>query len=42
MKDKFWDQDVLNKFYDGKYYELDNNLNYEFAIFNKDKLTKTI
>ena len=39
-KIKFWDQDVLNKFYDGKYYELDNNLNYEFAIFNKDKFNE--
>ena len=27
-KIQYWDQDVLNKYFDGKYYELDSNLNF--------------
>jgi|DEB0MinimDraft_10_1074344.scaffolds.fasta_scaffold63374_1 lipopolysaccharide biosynthesis glycosyltransferase len=34
---KFWDQDILNKFFDGRYVELKNSCNYEFGIYNKDK-----
>ena len=33
---KFWDQDVLNSFFNGNYLELDNSLNYDPNIY-KDK-----
>tara|TARA_A100001035_G_scaffold83670_1_gene65000 strand:+ start:8127 stop:9062 length:936 start_codon:yes stop_codon:yes gene_type:complete len=36
-KIKFWDQDILNKYFDDNYLELNFNCNYEFAIFNKEK-----
>jgi len=36
-KIKFWDQDILNKYFDDNYLELNFNCNYEFAIFDKDK-----
>ena len=32
----YWDQDVLNKYYDDKFYELDENLNYKINFFEKD------
>ena len=32
----FWDQDVLNKYFDGKYFEISNKCNYELGgVFNK-------
>ncbi len=33
----FWDQDVLNKLFDGNFLELNELLNYDFDVFNKDK-----
>ncbi|MAL65514.1 MAG: hypothetical protein CMF94_05370 [Candidatus Marinimicrobia bacterium] len=33
----FWDQDVLNKLFDGEYLELNDFYNYEFGVFNEDK-----
>lgn len=33
---KYWDQDILNKYFDGKYIELSNNLNFNFGIYNND------
>ena len=32
----YWDQDILNKYYDDKFYELDENLNYKINFFEKD------
>ena len=32
----FWDQDVLNKLFDGDYLELDDFYNYEFGVFDQD------
>lgn len=39
-KIKFWDQDILNKFFDGKYIELTNMLNFDFGIYDKDKFNE--
>ena len=36
-KINFWDQDILNKFFDGKYIELSNICNFDFGIYNNDK-----
>ena len=33
----YWDQDILNKYYDGKYLELEKINNFAFAIFNEDR-----
>lgn len=33
----YWDQDILNKYYDGKYFELEKINNFAFAIINKDR-----
>ena len=32
-----WDQDVLNKLFDGDYLELNDFYNYEFGVFDEDK-----
>lgn len=34
---KFWDQDILNKFFDSNYIELNENCNFDFGIYNLDK-----
>ena len=33
----FWDQDVLNKYFDGDYIELNDLCNYEFGVFDSDR-----
>lgn len=33
---KFWDQDVLNSYFDGNYFELDSSLNYKVNLTMKD------
>jgi len=33
----YWDQDILNKYYDGKYFELEKTNNFTFSIKNKDR-----
>ena len=46
----YWDQDILNKYYDGDYFELDEGLNFKInligkdysEILNTDKLSKEI
>lgn len=38
----FWDQDVLNKLFDGNYLEISENLNYDFDVFNKDKYNESL
>lgn len=37
---KYWDQDILNIYYDGNYVELNNALNYDFGIYNNDVIEK--
>tara|TARA_B100001250_G_scaffold13960_1_gene12198 strand:+ start:14638 stop:15582 length:945 start_codon:yes stop_codon:yes gene_type:complete len=32
----YWDQDVLNKYFDNKFYELSENLNYKINFFDTD------
>ena len=32
----FWDQDVLNKYFDGEHIELNDLCNYEFGVFDSD------
>ncbi|MAW09548.1 MAG: hypothetical protein CMC23_05460 [Flavobacteriaceae bacterium] len=33
---KFWDQDILNSYFDGSYFELDSSLNYKVNLTKKD------
>ena len=33
---EFWDQDVLNSYFDGEYLEMDNKLNYGLDLFNNE------
>ena len=33
---KFWDQDILNSYFDGNYFELDSSLNYKVNLTMKD------
>tara|TARA_A100001015_G_scaffold45479_1_gene50178 strand:- start:8960 stop:9898 length:939 start_codon:yes stop_codon:yes gene_type:complete len=37
---KFWDQDVLNSFFNGNYYELDNSMNYDPNIYQENNLNE--
>ena len=37
----FWDQDVLNSYFDGRYVELNNNLNYNLFLTEKNSKVKT-
>tara|TARA_B100001996_G_scaffold252046_1_gene195587 strand:- start:398 stop:1357 length:960 start_codon:yes stop_codon:yes gene_type:complete len=37
----FWDQDVLNSYFDGRYIELNNNLNYNLFLTEKNSKIKT-
>lgn len=36
----FWDQDVLNSYFDGEYIELNNNLNYNLFLTEKNSKVK--
>ena len=35
-KKQYWDQDILNKYYDGEYFELDEGLNFKINLIGKD------
>jgi len=37
----FWDQDVLNSYFDGRYIELNNNLNYNLFLTENNSKVKT-
>lgn len=39
-KIKFWDQDILNIYFDDNYYKLNEFLNYNHSVFNKNILDK--
>ena len=34
----YWDQDILNKYFDGQYLELEKINNFAFAIYNEERL----
>ena len=38
----FWDQDVLNSYFDGEYLELDNNLNYNLHLTEENSKKKIL